>query len=148
MRTYLTLVALILIMGCVSAAIADGGPKACKDAQSTKEVNACVRNRSSEVNKELEEYQKVARARLDAKDADTLIRFDQAVSSFKEYSDKICRTTYSKWLTDETRFGYFYCCQMRLAQQHAMELWLDFIRNADETKLPLPRPEFDICEHD
>jgi hypothetical protein len=148
MRTYVTLVASMLIIGCVSAAIADGGPKACKDVYSTTEVNACVGNRFSEVKKELEEYQKVARARLDSKDADTLIRFDQAVSSFKEYSDKMCRTTYSKWLSGTVRFSFFYCCQIRLAQQHATELWLDFIKYIDKTKPPLPRPEFDTCEHD
>lgn len=137
----------MMIVVCSAQPVnAEDGSKASKDANGAVPVEECACSSSEEVNSKLGEYVAAARARIDAKDVDTLNRFDKAVLSFKQYGAQMCRAIYSKLLKEEKRIRTFYCCQERLAQQHAMELWLDFIRQPDANKILLARPKLQKCQ--
>jgi len=146
MKTRLSILLMVLFVCCVQSVKAENTKKATSDEKVANKVSGCSCASSEDVKKKLEEYVTAARSRLDPKDVDTLSRFDQGVKSFQAYSDIMCRAIYSKWLKEEKRFKFYYCCQERLAQQHAMELWLDFIRYSDIIKPPLPKPAIHECD--
>lgn len=104
------------------------------------EINACVAEKLTAAHHEMQEYltASIQHHQADAIVADSI---KQAQRAWMKYMELHCDSVFSVWREGSIRNVMTLGCQITLTQQRTYELWLQYLRSAENDPL-LPRPEF------
>jgi uncharacterized protein YecT (DUF1311 family) len=121
-------------------ALAQANNFECNKAGTMLEINDCMAEKLTATHHEMQKYlsTSIQRHQDDAIVADSI---KQAQRAWMKYMELHCDSVFSVWREGSIRNIMTLDCQINLTQQRTHELWLQFLRSAENDSV-LPRPEF------
>lgn len=111
----------------------------CNQAGTMLDINACVAEKLQDAHDQMQKYlsASILQHQADAIVADSI---KQAQRAWMKYMELHCDSVFSVWRDGSIRNVMTLACQITLTQQRTYELWLQYLRSAENNSV-LPRPD-------
>ena len=109
----------------------------CPDAETTVEMNQCVRAKIEAAEADLDRYLESARRAIDD-DPASLAALDRSQTAWTAFREAECAAVYERYRDGTIRGVMGGTCALQLLRRRTHDLWSTYLRTVDDSKLSEP----------